>query len=67
MENCGFISYSDKAGMSQAEFNNTIYIAGLYQLESHAENMEHGSEETDASATALNAANYCYLENAMSI
>lgn len=63
MENRGFISYSDKAGMSQAELNNTTNNAGVYQLESPAGNMGHGSEEPDANATALNTANYCYLEN----
>lgn len=63
MENRGFVNYSNQAGMSQAELNNTTNNAGLYQLESPNGNMGHGSEEPDANATALNTANYCYLEN----
>lgn len=63
MENRGFVNYSSQAGMSQSELNNTTNNPGLYQLESPDGNMGHGSEEQDANATALNTANYCYLEN----
>lgn len=63
MENRGFVSYSNQAGMSQAELNNTTNNPGLYQLESPEGNMSHKSEEPDANATALNTANYCYIEN----
>lgn len=63
MENRGFVSYSNQAGMSQSELNDTTNNAGLYQLESPEGNMGHGSEESDPNETALNTANYCYLEN----
>lgn len=63
MENRGFLNYSDKAGMSQKELNNTTNNAGLYQLEGGKINVSHKYEEQDANQTALNTANYCYLEN----
>lgn len=63
MENRGFLHYSDKAGMSQKELNNTTNNAGLYQLEDGKSNSGHKYEEKDANQTALNTANYCYLEN----
>lgn len=63
MENRGFVSYSNQAGMPQSELNDTTNNAGLYQLESPEGNMGHGSEEPDPNETALNTANYCYLEN----
>lgn len=63
MENRGFLEYSDKAGMSQKELNNTTNNAGLYQLEDGKSNSGHKYEEQDANQTALNTANFCYLEN----
>lgn len=63
MENRGFLNYSDQAGMSQKELNNTTNNAGLYQLEGGKINVSHKYEEQDANQTALNTANYCYLEN----
>lgn len=63
MENRGFISYGEKAGMSQKELNNTVNNPGLYQPEDGKSNMGHEHEEKDPNQTALNTANYCYLEN----
>lgn len=63
MENRGFLEYSDQAGMSQKELNNTTNNAGLYQLEDGKSNSGHKYEEQDANQTALNTANFCYLEN----
>lgn len=63
MENRGFLEYSDQAGMSQKELNNTTNHAGLYQLEGGKSNGSHKYEEQDANQTALNTSNYCYLEN----
>lgn len=63
VENKGFVSYSNQSGMSQCELNNTVNNAGLYQIEEAKNNQSHQYEESDPNATALNTANYCYLEN----
>lgn len=63
MENRGFVSYSNQAGMSQQELNNTTNNPGLYQLESPSGNQGHSFEEQDQNQTNLNTANYSYLEN----
>ena len=58
----GFESYGDKSGMTQAEMNDIQNNGCMLQWESNASNGEHTFEEKDANATALNTANYCYLE-----
>ena len=63
MENRGFVKYSDQAGMSQHELNDITNNAGLFQKESESSNKSHQYEESDSNATALNTANYSYLEN----
>ncbi|MBQ9111578.1 MAG: hypothetical protein IJY06_09475 [Oscillospiraceae bacterium] len=63
MEWRGFKSYGEKSGMTQAEMNNTQNNGAMLQWESASSNAKHEHEETDPNATALNTANYCYLEN----
>ena len=58
----GFESYGDKSGMNQSEMNDIQNNGCMLQWESNASNGEHTFEEKDANATALNTANYCYLE-----
>lgn len=59
----GFESYGEKSGMTQAEMNDIQNNSSILQWESNGSNGEHTFEEQDANATALNTANYCYLEN----
>lgn len=59
----GFESYGEKSGMTQAEMNDIQNNGSMLQWESNGSNGEHTFEEQDANATALNTANYCYLEN----
>lgn len=59
----GFESYGDKSGMSQAEMNEIQNNGCMLQWESNSSNGQHSFEEQDPNATALNTANYCYLEN----
>lgn len=63
MEWRGFKSYGEKTGMTQAEMNNIQNNGAMLQWESNGSNSGHTFEETDANETALNTANYCYLEN----
>lgn len=63
MEWCGFKSYGEKSGITQAEMNDIQNNGAMLQWESNSSNGEHIYEEVDANATALNTANYCYLEN----
>lgn len=63
MENRGFLRFSDQAGMSQRELNDTVNNAGLYDLESAKTNRSHAYESKDENQTSLTTANYCYLEN----
>lgn len=58
----GFESYGDKSGMCQSEMNDIQNNGCMLQWESNASNGEHTFEEKDANVTALNTANYCYLE-----
>ena len=63
MENRGFLRYSDQAGMSQRELNDTVNNAGFYDLESAKTNRSGEYESKDENQTSLTTANYCYLEN----
>ncbi len=59
----GFESYGEKSGMTQAEMNEIQNNGSMLQWESNGSNGGHTFEEQDPNATALNTANYCYLEN----
>ena len=63
MEWNGFKSYGEKSGMTQQEMNEIQNNGSLLQWESKGSNEKHTFEETDRNATALNTANYSYLEN----
>lgn len=63
MEWRGFESYGTKSAMSQAEMNDIQNNGAMLQWESNESNSTHIFEESDENATALNTANYCYLEN----
>jgi len=59
----GFESYGEKSGMTQSEMNDIQNNGSMLQWESNGSNSNHTFEENDANETALNTANYCYLEN----
>lgn len=59
----GFESFGKKSGMTQAEMNDIQNNGSMLQWESNGSNSEHTFEEQDPNETALNTANYCYLEN----